>query len=174
VLSARRSLLDRLQDLVEPRAEARPLLVGRERTAVWIAPGLIAISGNDAHVVQHRGTAPEQETDPVGLHVIETRRWQSQVIDEHVARFRATAGLLVAAGQGGWGLTAYRPDGRRAVHLLEHERIDIAATAGSLAYVRSAPDSELHAVDLERGRVIASRTGRWPRLLPTEGSGPWD
>jgi hypothetical protein len=174
LLSARRSLLDRLHDLVERRAEARPLLVGRERTAVWIPPGLIAVSGNDAHVLQRRGTAPEQDSDPVGLQIIETRRWQSQAIDEHVAGFRSTGGLLIATGRGGWGLTAYRPDGRRAFRLLEDKRIDIAATSGSLAYVRSAPASELHAVDLERGRVIASRAGRWPRLVPTEGSGPWD
>jgi hypothetical protein len=174
LLSTRRSLLDRLHDLVEPRAEARPLLVGRDRTAVWIAPGLIAVSGNDAHVLQHRGTAPEQEGNPVGLQIFETRRWQSQLIDEHVGRFRATAGLLVATGRGGLGLTAYRPDGREELRLLEDKRIDIVATAGSLAYVRSAPASELHAVDLERGRVIASRAGRWPQLVPTEGSGPWD
>ena len=63
-LSARRSLLDRLYDLVEPRADARPLVVGRERTAVWIPPGLIALSGGDAHVRQRGGRAPEQGTTP--------------------------------------------------------------------------------------------------------------
>jgi hypothetical protein len=173
LLSARRSLLDRLHDLVESRAEARPLLVGRERAAVWIPPDLIAVSGNDAHVLQHPGTAPEQDSVPVGLQIVETRRWRSQVVDEHVAGFRATAGLLLATGQGGWGLTAYRPDGRRAFDVLEGERVDIAATTGPLAYVRSAPASELHAVDLERGRVIASRASRGLRLVPTEG-GPWD
>jgi hypothetical protein len=51
--------------------------------------------------------------------------------------------------------------------VLENEPTEILASAGSLAYVRTNPGRRMHVVDLERGRVIATRTGQSPRLLPT-------
>ena len=58
--------------------------------------------------------------------------------------------------------------------MLENEPTEILASAGSLAYVRTNPGRRLHVVDLERGRVIATRTGQSPRLLPTGSHVPWD
>jgi hypothetical protein len=166
-LSERSSLLDRLRDLVDPRAEAHPPLVARERTATWLEPGVIAVSGHDADVLKRSTGALEQSTRPAGLQVIDVRRWQTRTLDEHAAEVHAAGGLLLAADRSRGGLAAYRPDGRRAFHLLENERIEIVASAGSLAYVRTNPGGRMHVVDLERGRVIAARTGLSPRLLPT-------
>jgi hypothetical protein len=173
-LSARSSLLDRIRDLVDPPAEAQPPLVGRERVATWLQPGVIAVSGHDAAVLRRPTGALEQSTRPAGLEVIDVRRWQTRTLDQHAADVHAAAGLLLAAGSRRGGLAAYRPDGRRAFHVLEHERTEIVAGAGSLAYVRTNPGPRMHVVDLERGRVIATRTGQSPRLVPMGSHDPRD
>jgi hypothetical protein len=173
-LSARSSLLDRLRDLVDPPAEAQPPLVGRERVATWLQPGVIAVSGHDAAVLRRATGALEQSTRPAGLEVIDVRRWQTRTVDQHAAELHAAAGLLLAADSRRGGLAAYRPDGRRAFHVLEHERTEIVAGAGSLAYVRTNRGPRMHVVDLERGRVIATRTGQSPRLVPMGSHGPRD
>jgi hypothetical protein len=173
-LSARSSLLERPRDLVDPRAEARPPRVGRERTATWLEPGVIAVSGHDSDVLRRSTGALEQGTRPAGVQVIDVRRWQTRTLDQHAAEVHAAAGLLLAADRRRGGLTAYEPDGDRAFHVLENEPTEILASAGSLAYVRTNPGRRMHVVDLERGRVIATRTGQSPRLLPTGSHVPWD
>jgi hypothetical protein len=40
--------------------------------------------------------------------------------------------------------------------VLDGRRVEIVASAGSFAYVRTPPDPALHVVDLARGRVIAT------------------
>lgn len=173
-LSARSSLLERPRDLVDPRAEAQPPLVGRERTATWLEPGVIAVSGRDSDVLRRSTGAFEQGTRPAGVQVIDVRRRQTRTLDQHAAEVHAAAGLLLAADRRRGGLTAYEPDGDRAFHVLENESTEILASAGSLAYVRTNPGRRMHVVDLERGRVIATRTGQSPRLLTTGSHVPWD
>ena len=173
-LSARSSLLERPRGRVDPRAEAQPPLVGRERTATWLEPGVIAVSGHDSDVLRRSTGALEQGTRPAGVQVIDVRRWQTRTLDQHAAEVHAAAGLLLAADRRRGGLTAYEPDGDRAFHVLENEPTEILASAGSLAYVRTNPGRRMHVVDLERGRVIATRTGQSPRLLPTGSHVPWD
>ena len=172
-LSARSSLLERPRDLVDPRAEAQPPLVGRERTATWLEPGVIAVSGHDSDVLRRSTGALEQGTRPAGVQVIDVRRWQTRTLDQRAAEVYAAAGLLLAADRRRGGLTAYEPDGDRAFHVLENEPTEILASAGSLAYVRTNPGRRMQVVDLERGRVIATR-GQSPRLLPTGSHVPWD
>jgi hypothetical protein len=170
-LSAQRSLVDRLRDLLEPRAEARPL-VGPERAATWLPPGLLAVSGRDAHVSWGPDGALEQASRPAGLHLIDTARWRVYTVDEHAAAFQAANGLILTTPPGR-GLVAYRPDGRRGFHLLENRRVDVAGTAGALAYVRADGDRSLHVVDLADGRVIAVAADSSPRPL-LAAPGPWD
>jgi hypothetical protein len=162
-----RSLLDRLHDLVEPRAEAQQA-VGPVRVADWIAPGTIAVAGQDAHVSWQPGGAIRRVTRPAGLQVIDTERWQTHTLDEGASGFRTARGLLLTDGD---GLTAYQPDGGRAFHVLDDRRVELVATSGTLAYVREA--ARLHVVDLELGRVIGA--GRPPDLLldqtPAHGAG---
>jgi hypothetical protein len=49
-------------------------------------------------------------------------------------------------------LWLYRPDGRRAFHLLDDRPVEIAATTGALALVRVAPAPAVQIVDLTRRR----------------------
>jgi hypothetical protein len=156
-LVARTSLMDRLRELIEPSAEAYAR-VGPVRHAAWIGPARIALAGYDGDAVWRMDAGVEGERRPAGLHVINTRDWSLRTLDERALGFVAAGGLVLTGGR---GLTAYTADGDERFHVLDGRRVEIVASAGSFAYVRTPPDPALHVVDLARGRVIAtSASGR--------------
>jgi hypothetical protein len=164
-LVARTSLADRLRELLEPSAEAYAR-VGPVRDAAWIGAGSIALSGYDGDAVWRSDGGVEGERRPAGLHVIDTRDWSIRTLDEHASTFVAAAGLLLTSGPEGRGLAAYSPDGDERFHVLDGRQLEIVASAGSLAYVRTPPEPVLQVVDLAQGRVIgASAPGRATLLL---------
>jgi hypothetical protein len=163
-LVARTSLVERLRELLEPSAAAYAR-VGPVRNAAWIGQGRIALSGYDGDAVWRSGAGVEGEHRPAGLHVIDTRDWSMRTLDERASSFVAAAGLLLTSGREGRGLTAYSPDGRERFHVLDDRRVEIVASAGSLAYVRTPPESALHVIDLARGRVLGTSAPRRATLL---------
>jgi hypothetical protein len=170
-LVARASLLDRLRDLLEPSAAASPQ-VGVVRRAAWVGEGRIALSGYDADVVWRPREGVEAMRRPAGLHVIDTRDWSVRTIDERATSFVIAAGLLVTSGPAGRGLAAYSPAGRDTFSALVDRHVEIVATAGSLAYVRTPPDPALRVVDVTRGRVVGtSAPGRATLLLELAAGG---
>jgi hypothetical protein len=170
-LVARRSLLDRLRELLVPSAAAGPE-VGGVRRAAWIGGGRIALSGYDADAVWRPDGALEAERRPAGMHVIDTRDWSVRTLDERASGFVAVAGLLLTGGPEGRGLAAYSPDGRDRFELLGDRRVEVVATAGSLAYVRAPPEPALQVVDVTRGRVVGtSAPGRAMLLLEHVAAG---
>ena len=180
-LSARASLLDRIRDLVDPRAEARPPLVGRERTATWLEPGVIAVSGYDSDVLRRPTGALEQSTRPAGLQVIDVRRWQTRTVDPHAAEVHAAGGLLLAADRRRGGLTAYEPDGDRAFHVLENEPNRVPRRRG-IARVRPHRRRPANARRGSRARtrhrhsrrgLAAPAAGGLPRTGRRVGAGTW-
>ena len=171
-LVARRSLLHRLRDLLEPPAAAASAEVGIVRRAAWIGEGRIALTGYDADVVWRPHGDVDAERRPAGLHVIDTRDWSVRTLDEQASSFVAAAGLLLTSGPGGRGLAAYTPEGRDSFHVLGDRHVEVVATAGSLAYVRTPPDPALQVVDVTRGRVIGtSAPGRATLLLERVAAG---
>jgi hypothetical protein len=166
-LVARTSLAERLRELLEPSAEAYAR-VGPVRDAAWIGAGRIALSGYDGDAVLRSGGGIEGELRPAGLHVIDTRDWTIRTLDERASSFVAASGLLLTSGPEGRGLGAYTPDGGERFHVLEGRRLETVATAGSLAYVRTPPESALHVVDLARGRVIGTSAAEPAMLLLDE------
>jgi hypothetical protein len=164
-LVARTSLADRLRELLEPSAEAYAR-VGPVRNAAWIGAGGIALSGYDDDAVWRSDGGVEGARRPAGLHVIDTRDWSIRTLDERAGAFVAAAGLLLTSGPDGRGLTAYSPDGGERFHVLDGRHVEIVASAGSLAYVRTPPEPALQVVDLAHGRVIGtSAPGRATLLL---------
>jgi hypothetical protein len=125
----------------------------------------MALSGYDAHVVWRHDGGVDAESRPAGLRVIDTRDWSVRTLDERAAAFDAAAGLLLTSGREGRGLAAYSPDGRRRFHVLGDRHVEVVATAGSLAYVRTPPEPALKVVDLARGRVIGTSAPGRARLL---------
>jgi hypothetical protein len=172
-LVARPSLLDRLRELLEPSAEASAQ-VGAVRRAAWIGDGRLALSGYDAGVVWRPHGAVETERRPAGLHVIDTRDWSVRTLDERASSFVAAAGLLLTSGPEGRGLAAYSPDGRDTLHMLGDRRVEVVATAGSLAYVRTPPEPALQVVDVTRGRVVGTSAPGHVTLLLEHVAAGWD
>jgi hypothetical protein len=172
-LVARPSLLDRLRELLEPSAAASAR-VGIVRRAAWIGDGRIALSGYDADAVWRAHGGIEAASRPAGLQVIDTRDWSVRVLDERSSSFVAAAGLLLSNGPGGRGLTAYSPERRETLHMLGDRHVEVIATAGSLAYLRTRPEPALQVVDVTRGRVVGtSAPGRAVLLLERVGTG-WE
>jgi hypothetical protein len=170
-LVARASLLDRLRELLEPSAVASAQ-VGAVRRAAWIGDGRIALSGYDADVVLHPHGSVEAERRPAGLHIIDTRDWSIRTLDERASAFVAAGGLLLTSGREGRGLAAYSPDGGERFHVLDDRRVEVVASAGSLAYVLAPPGQALQVVDLTRGRVLGSSApGRATLLLERVATG---
>jgi hypothetical protein len=164
-LVARTSLADRLRELLEPSAAAYAR-VGPVRDAAWIGAGRIALSGYDGDAVWRSDGGVEGERRPAGLHVIDTRDWSIRTLDERASTFVAAAGLLLTSGPEGRGLAAYAPDGGERFHVLDGRHLEIVASAGPLAYVRTPPELALQVVDLAHGRVIGtSAPGRATLLL---------
>jgi hypothetical protein len=171
-LVPRASLLDRLRELLEPPAAAASPQVGVVRRAAWIGDGRIALTGYDADVVWRPGGDVEAMRRPAGLHVVDTRDWSVRTIDERVSGFALAAGLLLTSGPGGRGLAAYSPAGRVAFDVLGDRQVEIVATAGSFAYVRTPPDPALRVVDITRGRIVGtSAPGRATLLLELVAAG---
>jgi hypothetical protein len=105
---------------------------------------------------------------------IDTRDWSVRTLDERAATFDAAAGLLLTTGPGGRGLAAYTPDGRGRFQVLGDRHVEVAATAGSLAYVRAPSERALQVVDLARGRVLGTTAPGRARLLLESVPAGWD
>ena len=91
---------------------------------------------------------------PAGLHVIDTRDWRVRTLDGQASAFVAAGGMLLTGDSR--GLTGYAPDGGERFRVLDGRRVEIVASAGSLAYVRTRPESALQVVDVVRGRVLGT------------------
>jgi hypothetical protein len=165
-LSPYRSLLDRLHDLLEPPADAQQP-VGPVRSAAWLAPGMIVVSGSDAHVSWRPGGGVEHVVRPAGLSVIDTRRWEVRTVDEQAASFMASEHAIVTDGDG----VAVHVPGRDVARVLDGRRVEALGTAGTLGYVREG--RAVHVVDLDAGRIVATRAGPRTFLLLEPGRGPW-
>src|SRR5207249_4605400 len=91
------SLLGRLHDWLEPKAEAKAD-EGQTRQALWLGHGLLAVTGFDGHAgVDPRGGQAEWET-PAGLKLIDTRTWSVRTLDPRVTNAVLASGTLLAFG----------------------------------------------------------------------------
>ena len=84
--------------------------------------------------------------------------------------FRALNG----SGREGRGLAAYSRDGAQRFHVLADRRLEIVASAGSVAYVRAPPQPGLQMVDLAHGRVLGTSAPGRATLLHEHVAAGWD
>jgi hypothetical protein len=152
----RRSLRTRFHDWLEPQAHAK-LIPGSARSAMWLGDGRIAVWGSDSV-----RTGPEQiQTTPVGLSIIDTREWTTELIDAKALEVRLAAGTLLASG-GNRGLTAYSTTGDLRYRMFDGEPVRVGSTFRSLAFIWPRRG--------ERVRILNARSGR---LVGTRRSEPW-
>jgi hypothetical protein len=118
------SLLGRIRDWLEPKAEAKAM-EGPERHAVWLGQGRLAVTGVDYQAaVDSNGQEQERET-PAGLKLVDTRTWSVRTLDHATSSVAFTGAVLFAFGTSwdsrsgtisGSGLTAYDRSGRELYH----------------------------------------------------------
>jgi hypothetical protein len=148
---ARRSLLAKLHDWLEPRADAKMGLPGSSRSALWLGDGRLAVWGSDTV----RSGPEKVETTPTGLSIIDTQDWTIESVDVRAERVAFAAGTLLTTTEGA-GLTGYSTDGRRRFRVFDGESVWVAATFGSKVYVLPRR-GRMRVVDAATGRVVGTR-----------------
>jgi hypothetical protein len=148
---ARRSLLAKLHDWLEPRADAKMRLPGSSRSALWLGDGRLAFWGSDS-----ARSGPEQvKTRFVGLSITDIRDWTVETVDARASQVALAADTLLTTGERA-GLTAYSRDGQRRYQVFEGESFGIAATFGSRVFLFPAR-GRIRMVDATTGRLLGTR-----------------
>jgi hypothetical protein len=151
---------------VRSLAAARKEVEGNQRTAIWTWNDTIAVGGWDwvtDHSVQ------------MGVTLIDTTSWTSRTLDHDAPGMSYTGfgGIVLAwgsvwgaGGQSliGSGLTGYGTDGTLRYHLFGREPINIAAVAGTYAYVTSDA-THFQIIDTTTGKIVGTPTTARPTML---------
>lgn len=173
----RPSLLGRLLRWLTPAAQAK-VMEGPVREARWLGDDMLAVSGMDFSVEPAASGAGRLHQAPAGVRLIDTRSWESRLLEREASGFAVGEGLVVAQG-GYWdageergygpGLRAFGLDGRErwSLHDGEYRWMD---AAGSVGYVH-IDGGIADVVDLGTGNVLA-RVARdpFPQLLAGQSS----
>ena len=118
------SLLGRLHDWLEPKAEAKAMQ-GPDRRTVWLGNGRLAVTGVDYQALVDSHGHQQELDEPAGLKLIDTRTWSVHTLDHTTSSVTFSGGVLFGFGtswdsrsstMSGSGLTAYDPDGRQLYH----------------------------------------------------------
>lgn len=158
------SLLGRLHDWLEPKAEAKAMQ-GPQRQAVWLGDGHVAVTGVDYEAsVDSRGQ--DQETDtPAGLKLIDTRNWSVRTLDHTTTSIVSSSGVLFAFGSSwdsrtstmkGSGLTAYDAGGHELYHRYDDQPISAVDQVPRGVLVGGNQGSSV----FRRQDLLQPRTGR--------------
>jgi hypothetical protein len=151
------SLLGRLHDWLEPKAEAKAMQ-GPDRHAVWLGDGRLAVTGVD-YEASVDGHGREQETDtPAGLKLIDTRTWSVRTLDTTTSSITYAGGVLFAFGtswdsrtstMSGSGLTAHGSGGEELYHRYDRQPIGgVTAVPGGVLVGGSQGSAVFHHQDL--------------------------
>lgn len=160
------SLLGRLRDWLEPRAQAKAS-DGPVREAVWLGRGLLAVTGSDYRAFVDAKGRQQETSIPAGLKLIDTRRWSVRTIDPRASRIDLAAGTLLAYGAlwdspsqqfRGAGLSGYALDGSRRFHLFGDRPVSAVVVLGRHVFAGGL---------LAQPRLIDARTGRIVRTIRT-------
>jgi hypothetical protein len=174
------SLLGRLHDWLEPKAQAKELLVRSVRYASWVGDGQLAVVGSNGAPSWENGQLQVRER-PSGLLLVDTRSWTSHVLDPRASSLVLGRDTLLSWGLGwdsgrqreiGTGLSVYAPTGVQRFHLFGARPIYDVQVVGSRAFVRKAGvESRYSIVSLRSGRQLRTIRGReMPLVLSGAGS----
>lgn len=168
-------------DLAQRRVQrVRKSLEGPQRYARWVGDGVIAIGGTDWSM----GPGDQLSARAVGVRLLDTRTWTTQMLDPEASAFSFAPGVVLAYG-GSWGsgkstytgVHAYGVDG--ALRWTLYDRQDAyAPVRGRWAYIQRHVGSNrplvIDVVDPSTGAVLNTR--RWPngQAPPTLYAGDGD
>ena len=151
------SLLGRLRDWLEPRAQAKGPVAGGWRTARRLGRGLLAFSGEDGRVTGP-GTV---EMTAAGVTLVDTTSWRVRKLVDRANGFVVAADTLLATLHDpfddgpGIGLRGFTRDGSSRFHLFGEQQVGLV---GSL-------DDRVFADAIGGTRVVEARSGRVSRWL---------
>jgi hypothetical protein len=174
------SLLGRLHDWVEPRAQAKEILFRSVRSALWLGDGRLAVVGVNGTPRWKDGRLAVKSV-PSGLQVIDTRDWSSHVVDSRSSDLEVARNALLSWGlswdsgagtQQGAGLTVFGPQGQRRFHLFGLQPVWGAQVVDGRAFVSKENLEHGYAiVSLRSGKVLRTIRGRdVPTVLRGSGS----
>jgi hypothetical protein len=159
-LTREHSLLTRLDDWLEPSADAKGDS-GRIRSAAWLGNGLLLVAGSNM-----RDTRRSRASDPSGLELVDTRSWAAWTLDPRADSFAVGDGLLLATGTRwhgntnptGMGLVAYGRDGNRRFALLSGRAVwlDSTPTVDARAAIGVYGRTRWFVVDLRAGQIAGT------------------
>ena len=151
------SLFHRFLDWLDPAAEAK-MIEGKDRQALWLANGLVAVSGTDY---------PPLETDqtdlagkPAGLSLIDTDDWSVRRVDGEVSGVHLAGSQLFAYEAGcssapeSFALVAYDLRGKQRFRLCRDEGFDPQVVGGYL-YVGMDDNTRFDVIDMSTGAVVS-------------------
>ena len=176
------SLLGRLHDWAEPRAEAKEVLFRFARGAVWLGDGRFAVVGANGTPSWNKGRLSVKSV-PSGLQVIDTRSWSSRVIDPRSSEVAVARNALLSWGlnwdsakgtQHGTGLTVFGSQGERRFHLFGTQLVWAAQIVNGRAFVSTQKLEHGYAVvSLGTGRVLRTVRGVDVPLVLTGSGAPF-
>jgi hypothetical protein len=146
------SLVGRLRNWLEPKAEAKGPLLGSTRNVLWLGNGRLAVTGGDGRpgrdgVVVH----------PAGLSLIDTRSWSVETVQRDATSATTAGGTLVAWASGypelpAIGLRGYDLDGDLRFHLFGSRGAAVLERLDERVFVDDG--AVTHAVDARVGRIV--------------------
>lgn len=154
------SRLGRFLEWLDPAAEAK-LIEGRDRQAVWLGNGLIAVSGTDYPPLEEDQT--ELHPEPAGLSLIDTSDWSVRKVDEDLTGVWLAGEHLLGyeAGCSGdpesFGLVGYDLRGNEQFRLCRNrgnQGFD-PQVVGRYAYLGFEDNTRFEVVDLATGATVA-------------------
>jgi hypothetical protein len=151
------SLFHRFLDWLDPAAEAK-MVEGKDRQALWLGNGLVAVSGTDFPPIEAGQT--DLVGKPAGLSLIDTDDWSVRRVDGQVSGVRLLGSRLFAYEAGcssapeSFALVAYDLSGKQQFRLCRDEGFD-PQVVGDYLYVGMDNNTRFDVVDMSTGAIVS-------------------
>jgi hypothetical protein len=149
------SLLGRLRDWLEPAAHAKSI-DGPERNAVWLASGLVAVSGS-----HYAADGDRMDVTPAGLTLIDPGDWSVRRLSDEPNWVAIRGDALLASS---WkeetheqGVIVLDTEGEERFSLTRRSA-DLTQASGGLLYVATDEGRSYELVDLVSGETVGRAT----------------
>ena len=151
------SLFHRFLDWLDPAAEAK-MVEGKDRQALWLGNGLVAVSGTDFPPIEAGQT--ELVGKPAGLSLIDTDDWSVRRVDRQVSGVQLLGSRLFAyeaacsSAPESFALVAYDLSGKQQFRLCRDEGFD-PQVVGDYLYVGMDNNTRFDVVDMSTGAIVS-------------------
>src|ERR687888_401348 len=170
------SLLGRLHDWVEPKAQAKGAN-GPVRFARWLGSGVLAVTGGDETAALDSSSQLHVTWTAAGLKLVDTNTWATKVVDRGADSFAVVGDSLLVTGsrlsessRTGMGFAPYALDGTPKLSVLHGDAAYLELAFRGKAYLTLGELYTKKVVDLASGRLLKDRHAPLAELLIGDGS----